>query len=220
MKLSKETLSILASLANINGNLVIRPGNELLTGAVARNILAKVKVGETFDTTFGIYDLKELLGVISLFNDPKLVFSATDLTITEGKTCIRYGAAEVEVLTAPKKLPPFPETSEVAFAINAETLARIIKSASALKVPFVTVHGDGSSMEIRVHDKGNPNSNSFRVDLGTTNATFDFHFRHEILKMLPGDYDVEISGKSKVARFTGKDTVYYLTCELDSTYSD
>ena len=217
MKLSKETISILASLANINGNLVIRPGNELLTGAVARNIMAKVKVKETFDATFGIYDLKELLGVISLFNDPELTFTENELTITEGKTCIKYGAAEIDVLISPKKLPPFPENPDVQFALNAETLARIIKSASVLKVPFVSVHGDGETMEIRVHDKSNPNSNSFRVDLGATDKTFDFHLKQEVLKMLPGDYEVSFS-KEKVARFIGKETLYFLTCELDSSF--
>ena len=219
MKLSKETLTVLASFANINGNLVIRPGNQLMTGAVARNIMAAVTVPESFDKVFGIYDLKEFLGVIGLFSDPELTFDDNELTITEGKTCIKYGAAEVDVLVSPKKLPPFPEHPEVQFALNAETLNRITKSAAILKVPFVTVHGDGSSMEIRVHDKSNPNSNSFRVDLGETDKTFDFHFKHEILKMLPGDYEVSLC-KQKTARFIGKNSVYYLTCELDSTFSE
>lgn len=217
MKLSKETIGILASIANINSNLVIRPGNELLTGAVARNIMAKVTVAEKFDTTFGIYDLKELLGVLSLFNDPELEFGDNELTITEGKNCIKYLGAEIDVLISPKALPKFPSEPEVNFALKADELNKIIKAASVLKVPFMTVHGNGETMEIRVHDKTNPNSHSFRIELGETDKSFDFHFKQEVLKMLPGDYDVSIC-QQKTARLIGKDTIYFLTCELDSQY--
>lgn len=65
MKLSSETLAILKNFATINPGIVFKEGNTLSTMSQQKNILADAIVNETFNYTFGIYDLNNFLSVIS-----------------------------------------------------------------------------------------------------------------------------------------------------------
>ena len=114
MKLSRETLSILKNFATINDNLTIKPGNKLVTISAGKNIVADISVTETFETEFGIYDLSEFLGVLSLFENPELVFSPKFVTIKEGKNAIKYFAADTSILTIVPNIKPFP-TPDIEF---------------------------------------------------------------------------------------------------------
>lgn len=75
MKLSKNTINILRNFSGINTNLLLKPGNQLMTVAANKTAFASAEVEETFDTEFGIYDLSEFLGVLSVFSEPDLEFS-------------------------------------------------------------------------------------------------------------------------------------------------
>jgi hypothetical protein len=218
MKLSKTTLGLLKNLATINTNLLIRPGSKLSTISTNKNVAAEVEIEETFDTQFGIYDLSEFLGMLTLFEDPELDFSERALTISEGRSSIRYLPADQDVIVYPKNTTQkFPADAEVEFELTAAVLQNVIRSASVLKMPFVTVQGDGEKMELIVRDKENANSNRFTVQLGETDKTFCFNIKVENFKMVIENYNVQISSK-KVARFQGTNKTYMLACEYDSTY--
>ena len=74
MKISDTTKSVLKNFADINQNLLVQPGQELKTISTMKNILAKAKIEEEFTSEFGIYDLSEFLGVLSLFKRPTFSF--------------------------------------------------------------------------------------------------------------------------------------------------
>jgi len=218
MKLSKSTLNILRNLAGINSNLLIKQGNKLMTKAANGTSFAAVTVEETFPHDFAIYDLNELLGVVSIFNDPELEFNEKVLTISEGNNRIRYMPSDVEVLIVPKKEPAFSD-AVATFKITAQQLAQISKAASVLKVPFVTIRGDGSKIVVLVHDKSTPNSNQFLIDVDAeTEATFDMHIKVESLKMLPDTYEVFVSEK-KICKFEADRKVYFVSGEIDSEFN-
>lgn len=217
MKLSKQTINILRNFAGINTNLYINAGNTLMTVAANKTAFAIAEVEETFDTNFGVYDLGELLGVLSIFSDPDLEFSERNLIISEGKNRIRYMPADAEVLIFPKKEPRFPEEPNAVFDLTAQNLAQITKASSVLKVPFVTFRGDGKKIVALVHDKANPNSNQFSIDVGAESTeVFDMHVKVESLKMLPEDYKVQVSF-NKILKFIGDRKSYLVTCETDSS---
>jgi hypothetical protein len=178
--------------------------------------MADAVVTETFPD-FGIYDLNEFLGAMSVFEDPELEFSEKFVTIKSGGRSIKYFAAAAEVLTAPSKAITFPE-AEVNFKLAAEQLDFIRKTAGVLSSEDVSIVGDGSSIKVIVGNKSNSTSNSFNESVGTTDKSFKVNLKVENLKMLPGDYDVSISSK-KISRFKGNgDLVYYVAVEADSTF--
>jgi ribosomal protein L28 len=217
MKLSKETVSLIKNFAGINSNLLLKSGNKLATISSQKNVMADATVTETFPD-FGIYDLNEFLGAMSLFDDPELDFQEKYVSISQGSMKIKFFAADASVLVAPQKAITFPE-AEINFNITAGMLNMINKTASVLRASDVSIVGDGTTITAVVGDKKNVTGNSFSEPVGTTDKTFKVNLKVENLKMLPGDYEVSISSK-KISRFKSpsSDLVYYVAVEADSTF--
>jgi ribosomal protein L28 len=217
MKLSKETVALFKNFAGINSNLLLKSGSKLATISGQKNVMADVTVTETFPD-FGIYDLNEFLGAMSLFEDPDLDFQDKYVSIRQGSSNIKFYAADASVLTAPQKAITFPD-AEINFNMSAAMLNMISKTASVLRASDVSIVGDGSTITVVVGDKKNATGNSFSESVGTTDKTFKVNLKVENLKMLPGDYAVSISSK-KISRFKSPSTdlVYYVAVEADSTF--
>lgn len=217
MKLSKETVAVIKNFAGINSNLLLKSGSKVATISSQKNVMADTTVTETFPSDFGIYDLNEFLGAMSLFEDPELEFSEKFVTIKQGGMSIKYYAAAADVLVAPTKSITFPD-AEINFNITASQLDMIRKTAGVLRSEDVSIVGDGSKIAAVVGDKKNTTSNSFNQVVGATDKTFKVNLKVENLKMIPGDYAVSISSK-KISRFKGSgDLVYYVAVEADSTF--
>lgn len=217
MKLSKETVALFKNFAGINSNLLLKSGNKLATISAQKNVMADATVSETFPD-FGVYDLNEFLGAMSLFEDPELDFQDKFVSISQGSMKIKFFAADASVLTAPQKAITFPE-AEINFSMSSAMLNMIQKTASVLRAADVSIIGDGSTITAVVGDKKNATGNSFSETVGTTDKSFKVNLKVENLKMLPGDYDVSISSK-KISRFKSpsSDLVYYVAVEADSTF--
>ncbi|HCT54546.1 MAG TPA: hypothetical protein DF712_19040, partial [Balneola sp.] len=73
-----------------------------------------------------------------------------------------------------------------------------------------------------VVDGSDPSSNDYSIELGLneTDADFDFRFKIENLKFIPGDYTVNITEKI-VSEFvnTSVDLTYWVALESTSTYT-
>ena len=217
MKLSKETVALFKNFAGINSNLLLKSGNKLATISAQKNVMADATVTEAFPD-FGIYDLNEFLGAMSLFEDPELDFQDKFVSISQGSMKIKFFAADASVLTAPQKAITFPD-AEINFNISAAMLNMIQKTASVLRAADVSIVGDGSTITVVVGDKKNATGNSFSESVGSTDKSFKVNLKVENLKMLPGDYEVSISSK-KISRFKSpsSDLVYYVAVEADSTF--
>ena len=218
MKLSKETVALFKNFAGINSNLLLKQGNKLSTISAQKNVMSDVTVTETFPD-FGIYDLNEFLGAMSLFDDPELTFDDKVCKITQGNMSIKYFAADASVLTAPSKAITFPD-AEINFELSNQMLTMIQRTASVLRVEDVSIVGADGKITIVVGDKKNSTGNTFSEPVGTTDKTFKVNLKVENLKMIPGDYSVSVSSK-KISRFkssTTSDLVYYVAVEADSSF--
>lgn len=217
MKLSKETVELFKNFSGINTNLLLKQGNKVATIAAQKNVMADTTVNETFPADFGIYDLGEFLGALSVFEDPDLYFSDKFVTIKQGNMSIKYFAASPEAITAPTKSITFPE-AEINFALSAKQLDMIRRTASVLSTDDLSIVGNGTTITAVVGDKKNASGNCFSEIVGSTDKSFKVNLKVENLKMLPGDYSVSISSK-KISRFKGAgDLVYYVAVEADSTF--
>lgn len=218
MKLSKETLNLFKNYAGINSNLMLKNGNGISTISARKNVMAEVTVTETFPIDFGIYDLNEFLGAMSLFTDPELEFSEHFVTIKESGASIKFFAAAASVLTVPSRKIVFPE-AYVEFTLTATMLNMIHRTASVLRATDLQIVGDGTQITLQVGDRKNATGNCCSAQAGSTDKVFQANLQVENLKMLPGDYVVAISSK-KISRFkaTTGDLVYYVAVEADSSF--
>lgn len=219
MNLSKETLGLIRNFSTINGSLMLKEGNVLSTISEGKNVMAQATIAESFPCDFGIYDLGEFLGVVSIFSNATLDFSDKVVSISDGGASkIKYFAAGEGIVKAAPSTIKFP-TPDVTFTLTSDQFEMIRKTSSVLKAGDVSIVGDGSVLQVIVSDKKNATSNAYTVDLGETDFTFKANLKVENLKMLPGDYAVEISSK-KISRFrnTSSDLVYYIAVEADSEF--
>ena len=92
MELSNFTMQVLKNFASVNSNVVIKPGNDIMTMAEAKNVLASATVPETFPQQFGIYDLQEFLNVLGLVDSPRVRFDDNYALIGDstGRAQIKY----------------------------------------------------------------------------------------------------------------------------------
>lgn len=231
MKLSKETLTILKNYAVINSNIVFREGNRQFTSDIRNakadsgevktkeSIFSIVNIKEEFPVDFGIYDLNEFLGVVSLFESPDLDFNDKFVTISENGNSIKYFAAEKSVVAHPKKEFANLE-SDVKFPLSSQQLAMIQKTSSILKTGKVlNIIGDGVSVNAIVGDIKNITGNSYQTYLGDTDRVFNIILNVDRLKFLPINYDVYVigSGDRVISKFVGNDNiVYYVAVEIGS----
>ena len=218
MNLSKETINILKNYSTISPNILIQEGSALKTKSVQNTIFSSVTLHDVFPLDFGIYDLTEFLGVLTLFNNPDLEFNDKFVRISEGSTSIKYFSADPVVLKYPMQDVIFP-SADVSFLLSAETLSLISKTASVLRVPDISFVGSDDILNLIVTDKKNPTSNAFEVKIGETDSSFHINFKIEMMKFINSDYQVEISSK-KIAKFTASnsDLQYFVGVEADSTF--
>ena len=202
MKLSDTTIELLKNFALINTNMLFKPGNTISTISMAKNILAKAEIVETFPREFGIYDLNEFLSVLSLLKEPELEFGTDSLAISQGDAKITYYYASPATLTAPQKSLSMPKP-EVVLKLSADVIAQIRRAASALGHSELAFAGSNGKVTIVICDPKNGTANRFSIVADSKNAcTESFNFIMSIgsMKLFPGDYTLEISSKL-ISRF-------------------
>ena len=222
MKISDNTKEILKNFSEINPNLMITPGKTIKTISTMKNILATAEVEEDFPQDIAIYDLSEFLGMMSLFSKPTFTFDEKFMTINEEGTSTKskYFFADASILTTPQKDVKMPDT-EVEFTLTEADLIKVKKAAAMLQLPDISVKSNDGDIMMSAIDKKNETANTYGVKVGVcdTNKSFDFHFKTEHLKMLPGDYNVYISSKL-ISNFRHKNKTlqYWVALENTSKY--
>ena len=222
MKLSEHTVEVLKNFATINQNLVIKEGNELTTMSAMKNIVAKAKVEESFEKEVAIYDLNEFLASISLFTSPILDFNEGFVTIKEEnnpKNSLKYFYSDPSVVTTPSKTIKMP-SKEVTFSLKGEDLTKLKRAAGVIGAPDLVLEKKDTGSFLTVKDKKNDTANTYSLDVTTTSeGNFNCFFTVENLKVMDGNYDVEISSKNiSHLSSSNKDVEYWVALEPESTY--
>jgi hypothetical protein len=210
MKLSEHTVSILKNFSTINQNILVKEGSQLQTMSTMKNILGTADVSEAFPRDFGIYDLNEFLGVLTLVNDAELKFDNDSyLTVNGGRTKIRYFYSDPSILTTPPETFNPPEC-DVTFEVSKNVLTNLLKASAVMQLPDVVL----SNGKITATDLKNVTSNKFTEQLDdTVSDPFELRFKVDNLKMIPGDYSVYASTSAGVSNWVGKEASYWIATE-------
>ena len=220
MKLSDSTLSLLKNFSTINQSILFRQGRKLRTISVMKNILAEATIDEELPKDFGIYDLNQFLNGMGLHQSPELDFTNDSyVVIKEGKMRSKYFFADANVIITPPDKPITLPSEEVTFDLSTDQLDKLLKAAGIYQLPDLSVVGENGAVKLLVRDKKNETSNSFAIAVGETDSTFNFNFKVENIKILPGTYEVVVSQKL-LSRFSAKnyDLTYYIALEPDSKF--
>ena len=220
MKLSDSTLSLLKNFSSINQSILFKEGSKLRTISVMKNILAEATINEEFARDFGIYDLNQFLNGLSLHHKPELDFANDGyVVIREGRSRSKYFFADPSVIVTPPDKEITLPSEDVCFELTTTVLEKLLKAAAVYQLPDISAVGEAGVVKLVVRDKKNDTSNAHEEVVGETDATFNFNFKVENIKILPGTYEVVVSQKL-LSRFTSKnhDLTYYIALEPDSTF--
>jgi len=223
MKLSKHTLSMLKNFSDINMSIEIKEGNILRTVSVQKNILAQAEIEDSFPQDFAIYELNRFLGAVSLFDDPEFTFNGKSTNIGTAKHSVDYVYCDPSmIVTPPENNITFPDP-EVKFTLSQDALSQVMKASNVLGTPEIAIEGGphpNDSIRIKALDVNNDSTDTFQVVVDEkSHGPFRFVFKTENMKMVPGDYDVEISSKG-ISHFLlqGTKLQYWIATESTSNF--
>ncbi len=223
MKLSKHTLNMLKNFSDINMSNEIKKGNLLRTVSVQKNILAQAELEDEFPKDFAIYELNRFLGAVSLFDDPEFQFNGKSANIGTNTHSVDYVYCDPSmIVTPPENNITFPEP-EVKFTLSQDALSQIMKASNVLGTPEIAIEGGphpNDVIRLKALDVNNDSTDTFKVVLEEKSGDkFRFVFKTENMKMIPGNYDVEISSKG-ISHFTlqGQKLEYWIATESTSSF--
>jgi hypothetical protein len=223
-KLSKETLQILKNFASLNSNLLVKPGNRLVTVTPYKNVMAEAIIQEEFDTEFAIWDLSKFLGIVSMFEDPDFIFHDKYVEI-EGSnhSTVKYFYCDPKLITSyPTKNLVMPRiVLELEF--SERKLTELQKAASILQIQDLKIFCDSGSIMGEMFDSKDSTTNTYSVEFPYDGELetdeFEFHFKIENLKFIPGAYKAQFS-ENIVSKFICNNTPisYWVAMEPSSNY--
>ena len=222
MKISQRTFQVLKNFSSINPTLNVTAGSVIRTVSQNKTVLAEAAVQEEFPMDFAIYDLSEMLGVVSLFDEPEFEFDSHYVQISDSASASSdYLYADKSMVTVPPtggiELPDEP----VKFLLGEKVLKGLLQAASVMGLPEVIVQGDGENIKVLATNSKNTTSHQFSYEVGKTSDHFKMVFKVENLKLIAGTYDVSISS-SRIAKFILQDQSlsYWIATEGTSTYGN
>ena len=219
MKLSNETVEVLKNFSTINQNILVKEGARIRTMSTMKNILGEADIAESFPKEFGIYDLNEFLGVLTLAKDPEIEFTHDSyLTIRGGHSKVQYFFSDPSILVTPPDTFNAPET-DVAFTVTKEAMANVSKASAVMQLPDLVFTGTSQGVTMAVTDLKNTTSNQFEESWEHTgDKAFQFNYKVEHLKMIPGNYDVSVSTQALVSNWKNqsKQIDYWIALEQPS----
>jgi hypothetical protein len=219
MKLDKTTFEILKNFSQINSNLVINEGNIIRTINPGKTAFAKAVVPNTFEKEFAVYDLNELLALVS-GNDADLIFGENAITITDPQGMATFNYSDPDVVqTPPSAEMPVPE-GFYSIEISATTLAAWRKNVGILAAPLIVFTSDGTTAKVTIGNPDITSSSKYESTLGASENVFKAAIPTESLKMMEGDYLISFPSTGKFAYFSSKDKDLKYWIALDSKHSE
>jgi len=217
MKIDTNTINVLKNFAKINPSIVITEGNVLKTISPSKTIMAKATVATEFHKHFAIYNMDRFLSALSLFNDPELDFKDKFVVISDNNAHSNYTYAdEAAINKAPNKEINLPSI-DVSFILTDKNLKDVEKGAGVLQLPEIVISGDGTNIFLQAADTKNPSSDVYSINIGLTDKVFKAIFKSENIKIIPGEYSVDISARG-ISHFVGKEAEYWIAVEQSSTF--
>jgi gp45 sliding clamp, C terminal len=204
MKLSENTLSVLKNFSSINSGIVLQKGNLQKTISPEKSILVEAEIEDVLPEQFGIYDLNQFLGNVSTLNNPELTFSENSVLMNDGEITFNYYSCSTNLIVSPPDKELKLKQVDVSFTLTNANLTKLLRLAAMNNLTHLSVVGKNGEIRLQTHEKANDTSNYASFKLNDYNGEdFTASFKVENIKLIPGDYDVEIQ-LGAFAKFVSK----------------
>lgn len=220
MKLSSETLNVLKNFSAINPGIEFKKGNKLTTISAGKSVLAQAILKDDIPEDFCVYDLNNFLSAYSMFKEStELEFDSANIIFKRGRSKTNFRKAAKEMIVTPPNKEIKLDQIDCSFTFTSEDYADTMKASSVLSSPNIAVHSDGDSIELVTYDAKDDAQHSNSINVGVGNGkSYKIVFKTENMKMIPGEYEVQISFKG-FAHFknTKEDIQYWVAFERNES---
>lgn len=212
MQLDEHLNEVLNNFSQINPSIQFKPGNIVSTLKPSGAVLAKATVNEQFTSTFAVYNLAQLLQILSQCENPEITVLDNHMLIKVGDDVTRFNFCDPNLIATPPEKELTLPSVDIEFTLSNEGLSRLKKFAAILGSTEIACEGDGKNIYLVACNVKNSAENTFRTKVGETSKNFRLVFMHENILFLPRDYIVEIS-KQGLAKFKADDVEYWVAAE-------
>ena len=215
MKLSDNTLAVLKNFASINSGVVLKPGKAQKTISPEKSILVEATIEDDIPSEMGIYDLNQFLGIITTLRNPEVTFAKDQIVLTDGELSVTYRGCSANLIITPPEKELVLKDITTKFSLANATSQKLIKVASMINLPNLSVVGKNAELLLKIHERANDTSNDGIMKIGDyAGKDFIATFKTENLKLLPDDYNVEVQAGA-FAKFVNqnKTLTYFIALE-------
>lgn len=218
MQLSESTLTILKNFSTINTGLAFKKGNVLRTMNPGKSIIVEAVIEDQIPADFCIYELNQLLSIISLHKTPpELHVEGNDVLIksTDHRSKSSYRCCKIENIKTPPENNITVPTPKISFHLSEEDLKWIMKSSSVLNSPNIAVFREHGKIKMKAYDSTDDSAHTDTLDICVDPGDDCFCiFKTENLKLLSGPYTVNIASEG-IAKFdnTARKLTYWIALE-------
>lgn len=218
MQLTEDTIKFLKNFASINQNAKFEVGNTLRALSPAKDIFAVANIDDHIPKEFAIYNMNQLLSILTLGETVEVEFEEKNLLISNnfgGE--LKYFYTGNDIVEAPPK-EEVQLNKIYSFDLDESMLSYILRVSSMISANALTFKCDGSKVSMKLHEKKNDTSNKYEKIIGDFDQEFEIYINVENLKLIPNNYTVTIgktlSGKASIAHFKSIDgrLQYWIVC--------
>ena len=199
MKFSEQTKKILENYASISNGILIAATPEgedktlLQIADKHKMVIAQTLVPENLANDVCLSDLKAFLSTISTLKDPEITFASDHMIINDGTFNVRIVYGDPLTVTKFKKKIALPD-AKISFTLKEDSLAKLLNLSSILALPDLKLYSEAGKLFFQVLDRKNPSTNTGAIEVGAGDIADgeEYFFQRELLKMIPGDYKVDI----------------------------
>ena len=203
MKISQTTLNVLKNFASISPTINVDEPNCFRILSPSENIIAVFDTEETFEN-FAIYDLPQIMGIISLF-----AIKETDFLFNKSKECVeiksrnskvKYNFTDKDLIPNVEKILPSKKYKSLDFFtgftdFSKDDFSKIYKAAQIMRMSNMNVKISDKKCIVTVSDPSNPVSNDYKIVLPGTGEC-EINLSVDYLLMLSGDYSISIKSNT------------------------
>lgn len=215
MKFTAEDLKVLDNVSNINQSIVFRPGSVLYVGTPNLSVFCRAKLDVVIDRGFAVFNVKKLLGVLSLFDEPpEIEIDDGKLRLRSGKQSLDYVLGDETLMKPPPNKDPSVPAPVAEFPLKWSDLNTALKAVSLLNLPTVALTCDGTTIKVVARDSSNSSKDKYSVEVGESTAAFDVPLSRTSMKFMSADYVV--GAHASYASFSSDRITYWLPKQIES----
>lgn len=217
MILESTTKDILKNFSAINNQMLITPGKVIRSMSISEDLLAYANIKDEFTETCGVHDLSRLLGVLSIFTEPNVDFKPNVIEVSTDRQRINLTAAHPSMLKGSLDYEVELEGS-VEFTLAALDLGKVVKATSMLSHSEVILRGRDGTLTFEGTNLKDPTSDTFSLDVGKTDKTFEVFVPRDRFIFMNRDYQVTVSNDVGL-KLASPDVTYYI-CYIADAQND